>query len=933
MCSVPSLSIPLGLLIGALVLGISSQVSCSGGLDLTPEEHISRAKDYQDKGELRAASIELKNALRKAPNNREARWLLGRVYLEVGDGAAAEKELRRAIEFGIVPDAATISLARAALLQGKNQEVINNLASTQGLSSDEQAELWALRGHAYLALGKRDEADKAYNSALSVKPNAPDAGVGKARLAAAQKHLDEAREWLDKVLETTPEFAPAWSLLGDLERYKGKAQEAENAYGKAIAYRFNNAGDLLNRLLMRIYLKDYDGAANDLQTLRSQTAQSPGVAYAQGLLDFQREKYAEAQTAFEEALQYAPDYMPAVYYLGISHYMQDHAEQAEQYVTRFLDAFPKSDQAAKVLGAVRLRKRDLDGAQSVLIPVLARNPHDLMALNLLSNVALARGEPGKSTEYLQHVIDLRPESISAYMKLGIGLVMEGEHDRGLQALEHATELEPESQQADFLVILTHMQAREFDKAVEAAQLLHEKHPNSSDPLVLIAGAYLGKGDETKAREALNQALQIAPGDPSAAGNLARLELRDGQAEKAHVLYEEVLKHRPTHLATLVALAQLEAHQGQVEEAKARLEYTVQENPEALEPRLLLASYYLRIGQPARALAITRDVQETYANHPSLLAAIGEAQLGIGEPASALSTLKKLVKIAPKSAQAHFLLAKAYADMNYAKKVHRELDEALKLDPSHILSKIAMTRLLMEENKPEEASKLLHELRQAQPQHPEVVALEGTVAIRQNRPQEAVNAFQKAAKLAPSSQMTVYLALAQWQTNDKEGSIATLKKWLEKYPTDLLVQYHLANSYLMLNRLDQAKSTFANVVEQSPHHVLALNNLAWLLRKDDPTKALKYAEHAHELAPYAPVVMDTLGTLLLDQGQTPRAQRLLREASEKAPGDLDIRYHLALALARGADKIEARKILKEMLGKEKPFEKRTDAESLLKSLGG
>ena len=73
-------------------------VACSGSL--TDAQYVNRAQDHLDRGELKSATIELKNALRQNLENAQARRLLGKVELEVGNAAAAEKELRRASELG-----------------------------------------------------------------------------------------------------------------------------------------------------------------------------------------------------------------------------------------------------------------------------------------------------------------------------------------------------------------------------------------------------------------------------------------------------------------------------------------------------------------------------------------------------------------------------------------------------------------------------------------------------------------------------------------------------------------------------------------------------------------------------------------------------------------------------------------------------------------
>ena len=54
------------------------------GQDLTAAEHVSKAKDYMDKGELKPALIELSSAVQKDPGSVEGRWLLAKVAAGMG---------------------------------------------------------------------------------------------------------------------------------------------------------------------------------------------------------------------------------------------------------------------------------------------------------------------------------------------------------------------------------------------------------------------------------------------------------------------------------------------------------------------------------------------------------------------------------------------------------------------------------------------------------------------------------------------------------------------------------------------------------------------------------------------------------------------------------------------------------------------------------
>ena len=67
------------------------------------DQYLEDAKRLQQKGEYRAAIIQLKNALQNDANQPQVRVMLARSYLKSGDGASAEKELKRARELGAEP--------------------------------------------------------------------------------------------------------------------------------------------------------------------------------------------------------------------------------------------------------------------------------------------------------------------------------------------------------------------------------------------------------------------------------------------------------------------------------------------------------------------------------------------------------------------------------------------------------------------------------------------------------------------------------------------------------------------------------------------------------------------------------------------------------------------------------------------------------------
>jgi thioredoxin-like negative regulator of GroEL len=78
-------------------------------------------------------------------------------------------------------------------------------------------------------------------------------------------------------------------------------------------------------------------------------------------------------------------------------------------------------------------------------------------------------------------------------------------------------------------------------------------------------------------------------------------------------------------------------------------------------------------------------------------------------------------------------------------------------------------------------------------------------------------------------------------------------------------------------------------------------------------------------------MDTLGWILIEQGDTGRGLPLLQKASAAAPDAMDIRYHLVQGLLRSGDKAAARTALKQMLATGKPFSQLDEAKALLRKI--
>jgi putative PEP-CTERM system TPR-repeat lipoprotein len=926
-----------GKLLGFVVLAVCLLTVAGYGKEPADAvDSIQRAIQHQDKGELPAAIIELKNALQQNPNNAEVRWLLGKLYVQQGDGSAAQKELERATEAGISYKKVVIPLGQAYLLQQNYQAVLDHILAKDDLTSALRAEVLTLRGQAYQASGKLEEASKEFQEALVQQPGRLEALLGLGWVALQQDQRETAKQWLDKAMAAAPDKTAVWLLQGDYQQRQGDLLAAEAAYTKALALDARNFPTRLGLVAVLLSQKKTDAAGKVLDGIQGQARQHPQIQYYYALLALIKGDYALARDRLQELFKNSPDYPPALYLMGVTQYTLGNLEQANDATQRLLERFPDSAQAKRLKGLIELRRDRPDPSkrQADIDFLLSQFPQDIEVLNAVASSLLAQGQPAEATEHLQKVVELQPQSAGAHAQLGAALLEQGKPEPAIQELEKARELGSQSPQTELLLISSYIAAKEYDRALAALQLWREKEPQNTALWNLTGTAYAGKEQADKAEAAFQKALAIAPGDPGATANLAQLSLSRGDTGKARSYYQQALAKHPDDLRLLLMLVELEWQQGNKEAAVKQLDEAVRKQPHALQPRLARARVYLEENKPTEALRLLREAEEEYGANPDFLLLMGNAQLVAGDADAAIRTFNKLAGLQPDSAVAQYWLAGAYGQKNDLNEMQKLLFKALTLQPDNPLAGPLLVQWLALAPNDQEAGQLLQTLKKQFPKNRQVLLVEGQVALQHGNYKQAANAYQQALALFPDDAVSMHnLAEAYLKVDDHAAYFAAMQAWLEKHPQDKQARFLLANHYLTLKRYAEARTAYAKLLELEPDNPQVLNNFALALQQQNPQQARQYAEKALSLAPDNAAVMDTLGLVLLAQGDTQRALELLRKASQLQPLEREIRYHLAKALVKDGQKDDARQLLRRALAdKTAAFESRPEASALLKELG-
>jgi tetratricopeptide (TPR) repeat protein len=162
---------------------------------------------------------------------------------------------------------------------------------------------------------------------------------------------------------------------------------------------------------------------------------------------------------------------------------------------------------------------------------------------------------------------------------------------------------------------------------------------------------------------------------------------------------------------------------------------------------------------------------------------------------------------------------------------------------------------------------------------------------------------------------------------------TYESWLAKHADDDKTRFLLASHFLSLKQYDRSLAEHEAILQRQPKDPVVLNNLAWLYDQKGDARAVDFAQRAHDAAPQAATITDTLGWILLRKGEKEKALPLLAEAAEKAPNQAEIQYHYGVALQQTGKPAEAKAVLEKMIAANDKAPEAAEARKVLDEIAG
>lgn len=922
---------------GLLAVLVAGVLVGGCGAFLDNEARLERAQSAYDQGDYRSAMIDAKALLLDEPDNAEARLLLGRVSIRLGDGTSARKELQRAIELGIDRSAVAADLGQALLVLREFDLVLEQI--TPELAKDEatRLDIARIRGDALLGLNRPGEARDQYSTVLAGRADDLETILAVASSYTMEGNLIQARATIDEVIATDSEFIPAWLQSGSLWVLQGDAARAETDLSRALEMA-ERVGDrrqkiqALTRLIdAQLSLRNVDGASVSAAQLTELTPNSVSTLYLRARVSYAQQDWATAQNHLNQLLKRAPDFRPAQLLLGAVHLNRGNLGQAEMLLTSAVAAMPDNLDARKLLAETRLRQQRSNEASAILEPALEADAADSGLLAIAARASLATGDTDAATEYLRQRTANEPGNESLQIDLAAAHVSAGEIEQAVAILQSISgESADDVYRRDVLLVLADVKNGDLDTALASARQLRQRWPDNARVHALVGGILLLSGDNDGARESFAEAERLDPASPVGTMSLARVDLLEGKIEDAIARFETAIERHPDDTTLMISLARLQVQNDDRAAAAEWLKKAIQSDDSRPDASFMLATLHLTAREFEAAEAVARSALERFDYVADLYNVLGLSLAGQQRPQEAVGEFKKAIELSVENPLYRMNLARAYATLGQKDKVAETLERSLQRDPDHIQTNAMLARLRASEGDIDDAVSLVEQLNRRNPDSAAAKALLAEVYFRAGRADSADAVMDEALAI----ENTRALAVRAYQLRDGAGvadSERSLLDYLQEKPGDNGVRLLLAQEYQARGDFDRAVTAYETIAADVGSNYVVLNNLAWAYFEVGDARAEALARRAYELAPEVDAVADTLGWILVQQGSLDDGIETLEIAVERSGGNAEYVYHLAEALNKAGRTEEARALLERILAENQPFASRTAAENLLGSL--
>lgn len=573
--------------------------------------------------------------------------------------------------------------------------------------------------------------------------------------------------------------------------------------------------------------------------------------------------------------------------------------------------------------------------------------HTTESLNAEGEILFQQGNYNGAIVHYKNALEKDPNFVAARFNLGLAYIETGKLDQAEKEFQKVQLQNPYDARINFqLARIANFQNKPA-VAVPLIMTYLKEHPDDPAALEQLAFSATISGDLASAREHLLKIMSLDPGRISTRLALIHNYLTQGERDKAREGIEALLAEDPNNRPALHALAQLEAQERDPDgmlDVYARISSIY---PSDLFARYKEGSLLIDKGEGDKARVTAEAMIKEFPDK-----AEGHRLLGLwlsraGRFDEAVTSLQRSIRLQP-DLETYYLLGLALYYQGNLETAVTQFQTVLDYSPNFAQARIMLGEIFLRQRRGAEAQVVADKLIETSAADFRGHVLKADSLLLQNKPREALDAYVKAAELAPANYgLLVKMGLLKLSLGDASGE-ADLLAALQASPKGMDARMALHAFYQRNGRGEEAVKMLTEGLSGGKSDAPLYNALAKAsLSKRDAVGAEGYLLKAREADPAflqtyynAAVFKLTLGkaddalaqydlalgvkpddvraltasaAVLEKQGKTDEARIRLEKA--RATGDLGAALALSGFLQQHGKSDDAMKVLEEELIKQ------------------
>ncbi len=433
----------------------------------------------------------------------------------------------------------------------KDKALEHFLAAARESPSDPDV-LKTLADFYYVGLGKTDEAFRAYQTVLTLKPDDIEILQILGNLCASMKRFPESREYYGRVLKHQPWNSVVKSALNALPRQAATATSGPDEFKNVIASAQRSADGGEDEAVQT--------ALDRLMSLKREAVgrvkpvpAEPEIPYEGIRLLIGQGKQEEAIAALERFLARNPRHALGRNDLGVLYYNTGNIQKSLAQYRAAVEIDPENITFRQNLADyIYVVQGDTEEALRMYVKMLTAHPRDVDVLRALSNICADLGKNADALFFLDKILEIEPWNQSAR-----------DQQAALRVAEHSVAASEEYSQ-----IREYAARGEVDNAVRVCEQFVRAHPEHAGARNDLGVLYYQSGRTAEAVMHYEEAIRLEPENDIYQRNLADFYfVVQGKTEEALQVYVRLLSKNPRDGESLTSIGRVCESLGRIDDAK------------------------------------------------------------------------------------------------------------------------------------------------------------------------------------------------------------------------------------------------------------------------------------------------------------------------------------------------------------------------------